>query len=154
MCIHIREQHVKEASAKIKELRNKKDEIAEEKEKVFSCNKVLSCAIEKVTDAYSNLSVGFISGGEPFCEGGQFRNSGGLSSQIKNMQNIASELDARQEELQKMISLIWEEIIEQQMIINDPPDTGDCEACRIKNQVVYDHRNYNGSSIKNVALLK
>ena len=43
---------------------------------------------------------------------------------------------------------------EQQMIINNPPDTGDCEACRITNQVVYDHRNYSGSSIKNVSLIK
>lgn len=154
MCIHIKEQHVKEASAKIKELRNKKDEIAEEKEKVFSCNKVLSCAIEKAADANSNLSDGFISGGKPFCEGGQFSNSGGLSSQIEKMQNIANELEARQEELQKMISMISEEITEQQMIINDPPDTGDCEACRITNQVVYDHRNYSGSSIKNVSLIK
>lgn len=154
MCIHIREQHAAEARAKMKELRDKKSEFAEEKEKVFSCNEVISCAIEKATDAYSNLSVGFISGGEPFCEGGNFSNSGGLSSQIKTMQNIASELETREEELQKMIDLIDIDITEQQMVINDPPDTGDCEACRIKNQVVYDHRNYNGSSIKNVALLK
>ena len=129
MCIHTQNANKAAAEAEKAELVAQREEIRAEQEKINSCGNVLGCAIDKLIDAQNNLANGFISGGVPFCEGGAFQDGNSLSSQISSMQDINTELESRNQEINFMLSCISRHISELQKVINNPPDTGDCAAC-------------------------